>query len=89
MRGRKNGSGELLNKLLSANTYLKKLTQVHTVEIMTKRNDSTLAGKSNAKLKDCKATQHQSYITNLQPTSSVTNNNVIREKRWVFEIKKQ
>ena len=62
---------------------------MHTVESMTKRNNSMLAGKSNAKLKDCKATQHQSYITNLQPTSSVTNSNVIREKRWVFEIKEQ
>ena len=87
MRGRKDGSGEPLNKLVSVDTHSKKSTQVHTVETMTKGNNSMSAGKSNTKLKDHKTTQQQNYISNLEPSSSVTNRYVIREKRWVFEIK--
>ena len=35
MRGRKDGSGEPLNKLVSVDTHSKKSTQVHTVETNT------------------------------------------------------
>ena len=89
MRGRKDGNGEPLNKLVSVDTHAKKSTHVHTVETMTKGTNSMTAGKSNTKLNDHKTTQQQNCISNVEPSSSVTNSNVIREKRWVFEIKEQ
>ena len=56
MRGRKDGNGEPLNKLVSVDTHAKKSTHVHTVETMTKGNNSMTAGKSNTKLNDHKTT---------------------------------
>ena len=56
--------------------------------VLTKTNNSLIVRTSNTKLGSHTTIHHQSYIKNSGPPKSVTrNNNVIKKKRWVFEIK--